>query len=198
MREIVIATKNRGKLEEFRRMLEPLGFRVLSQEDVSVNGQAVEDGNTFEANAKKKAQYVFERCGKPVIADDSGLCVDALAGAPGVYSARYAGEYAGDEENNRLLLKNMEQVPQGKRDAQFVCVIAAILSPEDSFAVCGECPGEIAFEPHGSGGFGYDPLFFAQGRSFAEWSGEEKDRMSHRGIALRLLLEELKQRKERV
>ncbi len=191
--EIVIATKNNGKLAEFRRMLEPLGFQVLSQVQAGVFDQAKEDGLTFEENAKRKARYIFERTGKATIADDSGLCVDALNGAPGIYSARYAGEGASDADRNQLLLQNLKQVPEEQRTAKFVCAVAVVL-PQEEFCVRGECPGKIGYAPKGDGGFGYDPLFLVGNRSFSELSAEEKDEISHRGIALRLLTEELKRR----
>ena len=189
--EIIIATKNEGKLTEFRRMLEPLGFCVFSQVQAGILNQAEEDGLTFEENAKRKARYIFERTGKATIADDSGLCVDALKGAPGVYSARYAGENASDADRNRLLLRNMEHVPEQQRTAKFVCAIAVVL-PKEEFCVFGECRGMIGYSPKGNGGFGYDPLFLVGDRSFCVLSAEEKDRISHRGIALRALVEELK------
>lgn len=121
------------------------------------------------------------------------MCVDALNGAPGIYSARYAGEGASDADRNQLLLQNLKQVPEEQRTAKFVCAVAVVL-PQEEFCVRGECPGKIGYAPKGDGGFGYDPLFLVGNRSFSELSAEEKDEISHRGIALRLLTEELKRR----
>jgi XTP/dITP diphosphohydrolase len=193
--EIMIATKNQGKLAEFRRMLEPLGFSVISQMEAGIEGQAEENGSTFEENAMLKARYLYEKTNIATIADDSGLCVDALDGAPGVYSARYAGDHASDADRNALLLYHMKDIPEEKRTAKFVCAIAAIL-PQQEFCVVGECYGKIGYAPKGEGGFGYDPLFLVGDRSFSELSAEEKDAISHRGIALKKLVQELKKMRE--
>ena len=189
--KFVAATNNKNKLKEFARILEPLNIEVLTASQCGGEGiDPVEDGDTFEANAIIKAKAFAEALGMPALADDSGLCVDALDGAPGVYSARYSGE--GDAANNALLLKNLEGVPMEKRTARFVCAICCAYPDGRYFTVRGECEGRIGFEPKGSDGFGYDPLFFIEtGESFAEISGERKDSMSHRGKALRLLAERL-------
>lgn len=192
----VAATNNKNKLKEFARILKPLNIEVLTASQCGGDGiDPVEDGETFEANAVIKAKAFAEALGIPALADDSGLCVDALDGAPGVYSARYSGE--GDAANNALLLKNLEGVPMEKRTARFVCAICCAYPDGRYFTVRGECEGRIGFEPKGSDGFGYDPLFFIEtGESFAEISGERKDSMSHRGKALRLLAERLDGDKE--
>ena len=191
--KFVAATNNKNKLKEFARILEPLNIEVLTVSQCGgENIDPVEDGETFEANAIIKAKAFAEALGMPALADDSGLCVDALDGAPGVYSARYSGE--GDAANNALLLKNLEGVPMEKRTARFVCAICCAYPDGRYFTVRGECEGRIGFEPKGSDGFGYDPLFFIEtGESFAEISGERKDSMSHRGKALRLLAERLEE-----
>ena len=191
--KFVAATNNKNKLKEFARILEPLNIEVLTASQCGGEGiDPVEDGATFEANAIIKAKAFAEALGMPALADDSGLCVDALDGAPGVYSARYSGE--GDAANNALLLKNLEGVPMEKRTARFVCAICCAYPDGRYFTVRGECEGRIGFEPKGSDGFGYDPLFFIEtGESFAEISGERKDSMSHRGKALRLLAERLEE-----
>lgn len=189
--KFVAATNNQNKLKEFARILKPLNIEVLTVSQCGgENISPVEDGESFEANAIIKAKAFAEALGLPALADDSGLCVDALDGAPGVYSARYSGE--GDAANNALLLKNLEGVPMEKRTARFVCAICCAYPDGRYFTVRGECEGRIGFEPKGSDGFGYDPLFFIEaGESFAEISGERKDSMSHRGKALRLLAERL-------
>ncbi len=184
--KIVVATKNQGKLREFKRILEPFGFTVLSQLDCGVEGQAEENGTTFEENARLKARYVFERTGEITIADDSGICVDALGGRPGVYSARYGGPGLTDAERVDKLLRELSETPEEKRTAHFACAISVIF-PEEEWSIFEICEGQIAFQPTGSGGFGYDPVFLVKGKSFSEMNGSEKDAISHRGKALREL-----------
>lgn len=194
--KFVAATNNKNKLKEFTRILKPLNIEVLTASQCGGQGiNPVEDGDTFEENAVIKATTFSKALGMPALADDSGLCVDALDGAPGVYSSRYSGE--GDEANNALLLKNLEGVPMEKRTARFVCAICCAYPDGRYFTVRGECEGKIGFEPKGSNGFGYDPLFIMEtGESFAEISGERKDLMSHRGKALKLLAKELENNRE--
>lgn len=185
MEEIIIATKNMGKMKEFTRMLSPLGYRVVSAEDAGFADEVEETGATFAENAAIKARAICKACGKAAIGDDSGLCVDALGGAPGVYSARYAGNGHDDEANIAKLLKNMRDVPEGARTAHFECAIVCAFPDGSEICARGRCDGEILHEKHGSGGFGYDPIFgVASGKSFGELSPEEKDRISHRGKAL--------------
>lgn len=184
-REVVIATNNKSKVEELKRMLEPLGFAVYSLKDRKITIEVEETGETFAENALLKARAIHELVGCPVIADDSGLCVDALGGAPGVYSARWSGE--GDKANNEKLLRELEGVTD--RSAQFVCVIAYLDENGSSHTFTGVCHGEIGFEERGLFGFGYDPLFMIGDRSVAEMEPEEKDAVSHRGDAIRKLTE---------
>ena len=182
---LVVATKNPGKLREIREILGS-EVSVTSLADFPGVGDIVEDGTTFEANAEKKALAVAFHTGHVSLADDSGLEVDALNGAPGVYSARFAGEKATDEQNNRKLLRLLEETPPEKRTARFRCVIA-IGVPDGSVQTAeGRAEGLILCSPRGTGGFGYDPLFLVPGirRTFAELPPEEKNRLSHRGKAL--------------
>lgn len=191
--KIFIATKNLKKLEELRRILVPMGFDVLSERDLEKPLEEVEEtGATFEENALLKASAGLQETGYISVADDSGLCVDYLDGAPGVYSARYSGEHGNDEMNNIKILKELEGVPKEKRGAKFVSAIACVFPDGRSFTVRGECHGYIAFEESGNGGFGYDPLFIGELGCFGELTPEQKDSVSHRGKSLRLFKEELK------
>lgn len=191
--KIFIATKNLKKLEELRRILVPMGFNVLSERDLEKPLEEVEEtGATFEENALLKASAGLQETGYISVADDSGLCVDYLDGAPGVYSARYSGEHGNDEMNNIKILKELEGVPKEKRGAKFVSAIACVFPDGRSFTVRGECQGYIAFEESGNGGFGYDPLFIGELGCFGELTPEQKDSVSHRGKSLRLFKEELK------
>lgn len=205
---LVVATQNRGKLDELRALLAGLGVQVLSTLDVAKREIVIiEDGDTFEANAKKKAQTVAGITMMLTIADDSGLEVDALGGAPGVRSARFGGERATDAENNAALLAALDSLdadPGGARDgasyaARFRCVLALVdpfLKEGEPIVVEGACEGKITRTPRGSGGFGYDPLFIVEGtgKTMAELSEDEKNRISHRARAfdkLRLVLEKV-------
>lgn len=198
MTDFLIATNNAHKVEEFKRILLPLGINVLSAREAGVDlGEVEENGKTFAENAKIKAMSAYRISGMPCIADDSGLCVDALDGAPGVYTARYGGENLTQKERNALLLKNMESVPFEKRTAMFVCNICCVLSETDCIEVFGNCSGIIDIEPYGEGGFGYDPVFsIVGGCTLAQMSDKEKDEISHRGVALRKLKEALENRKD--
>ena len=180
----VLASKNKKKLTEMQTILGEMGIRVLSQAQAGVDLEPEETGTTFEENAVIKARAVSEASGLPTIADDSGLMVDALDGAPGVYSARYGGDHGlSDEFRWKLLLKNMEDKEQ--RGAKYVSVIAAVFPDGRVLTARGECRGEIARAPRGDGGFGYDPIFrLPDGRHMAEIDLEEKNRISHRAIAL--------------
>jgi XTP/dITP diphosphohydrolase len=190
MMQIVLATNNANKLREVRQILSPLGIEVLSQKQAGVHAEPEENGTTFEENAEIKARAVQALAHCPVIADDSGLCVDALDGAPGVYSARYAPE----QQLCETLLRNMEGIPEAQRTAHFVTAIA-FLDKEGRLTLCrGECSGVIGFEKRGTNGFGYDPVFMYGDRSFAELSAEEKNAVSHRADALRKLYDVLKER----
>ena len=191
--EFVIATQNKGKLAEMRRILKPLGHTVLSAKEAGFTQDVEETGATFSENAALKATAVAQAVKKPVIADDSGLMVDALGGAPGVYSARYAGEGATDRQRWEKLLWELEGVPQEKHTAKFCCAIVLALPGQPPVTFYGECPGYIGPEPLGQDGFGYDPVFYLnETTSFATLSGEEKDQISHRGKAMAQLEEYLK------
>ena len=180
----LLASKNAKKLAEMQTILGQQGIQVLSQAQAGVDLDPEETGTTFEENAIIKAKAVSDASGLPAIADDSGLMVDALDGAPGVYSARYGGSHElSDEYRWKLLLKNMEDMEQ--RAAKYVSVIAAVFPDGKILTARGECHGEIAREPRGEGGFGYDPVFrLPDGRHMAEIGIEEKNRISHRAIAL--------------
>jgi XTP/dITP diphosphohydrolase len=187
--EVVIATKNPGKLREIQAILAPLGLNVLSLSDFPEIPEIIEDGQTFEENAMKKAVAIALQTGRVAIADDSGLAVDALQGRPGVFSSRYAGEEATDLERYQKLLKEMSGIPEEKRGAAFVCAIA-VSSPEGKAeTLVGRCRGEIALAPRGSHGFGYDPVFYLPelGKTMAEVPPEVKNRISHRAQALEKL-----------
>lgn len=187
---IFIATKNQKKLSELERILEPMGFTVLSEKDLDSPLDEIEEtGATFEENAILKAKAGLLRTGYVSVADDSGICVDYLDGAPGIYSARYSG--GDDKDNNKKLLKELEGVPQEKRKAHYTAAIACVFPDGRQFTVRGECHGYIAFEESGSCGFGYDPLFISEKGCFGHLSAEEKDSISHRGKAIRLFKEEL-------
>ncbi len=182
----IIATHNMKKLKELSRILVPLGIEAVTDRDLGLAITEVEEtGTTFEENAFLKAEGACKESGLPAVADDSGLCVDALDGAPGLYSARYAGEGATDEEKIEKLLGALKDVPKEKRTARFVSAICCVFPDGTKLTARGECEGEIAFEPDGEGGFGYDPVFLCNGKSFAAMTAEEKDAVSHRGNSLR-------------
>ncbi len=181
--KIVMATNNQNKLREAKEIFAPLGIEIISQKEAGVSVDPEENGLTFAENALIKAHAVYECVKLPVIADDSGLCVDALDGAPGVYSARYAPE----NERCEKLLHNLEGVPAEKRTAKFVTVIAFLDQNGNEFTFEGICPGTIGFEKRGTNGFGYDPVFVYGEKTFAQLSADEKNAISHRGAALRKL-----------
>ena len=194
MKEFIIATNNRHKVVEIERILAPLGVTAVTAGERGIDlGNVAEDGETFADNAYIKAKHAYDLCHSPVIADDSGLCVDALGGRPGVYSARYGGESAGSDEKISLLLSELDGVPESERGAHFACSVCCILDDDTVIRVEGRCEGSIAFAPSGEGGFGYDPVFLKDGVSFAELTAEQKDSLSHRGNALRMLRDELYQ-----
>ena len=195
---VLIATQNAGKVREFRRLLEHLPAKFVGLDELPSVDAPEEDGATFLDNAKIKARYYSHHFGEIALADDSGLVVDALDGAPGVHSARYGGDGLSDEDRTNLVLRRMASVPHVDRTARFVCAIV-VCGPDmgDGFLHAeGTVEGRIAFEPRGSNGFGYDPVFIPDGedRTTAEMSSAEKDRLSHRGDAIRAIapvLEEL-------
>lgn len=193
--DFILATNNMKKLAEMQRILSPLGIEVKTAKMLGLELPEVEeDGDTFEANAKIKAESACAMTGLPAIADDSGLCVDYLNGAPGIFSARFAGEHGNDEKNNDLLLKKLEGVPTEQRTAYYVCAICCVFPDGQEITVRGECHGHIGFERDGNAGFGYDPLFIIEGKSFGRYTAEDKDKISHRGNALRALASELEKR----
>ena len=195
--DFILATNNMKKLAEMQRILSPLGINVVTAKMLGKQLEDVEeDGKTFEDNAKLKARAACKEMNMPAIADDSGLCVDYLDGAPGIFSARFAGEHGNDEKNNDLLLEKLDGVPLEKRTAHYVCAICCTFPDGREIVVRGECNGVIGFERDGHEGFGYDPLFLVDGKAFGRYTAEEKDRISHRGNALRLLTKELE--KERL
>lgn len=191
--KVFIATKNQNKLKELERILIPMGFDVVDENGLDEALPEVEEtGVTYEENALLKANSGLNATGLITVADDSGLSVDILDGAPGLYSARYSGEGATYSSNNEKLLAALDGVPQEKRTATFVSAIACVFPDGRSFTVRGECKGYVAQKCSGEGGFGYDPLFICEAGCYAELTPEEKDRVSHRGNALRAFKEELK------
>ena len=189
--KFVLATHNPGKLREMGDILRGLGVEVVSPADVGCHVEVEETGATFAENAMLKAKAVCAASGLPAIADDSGLCVDALGGAPGVYSARYGGEGLDDAGRYRLLLSNLRGQPT--RAAHFACAIACVFPNGDELTAEGRCDGTIAFAPIGEGGFGYDPVFFVPElkKTFGQLTAEEKSAISHRGRALAVFVEKL-------
>jgi XTP/dITP diphosphohydrolase len=189
MKEVIIATKNSGKAREFVRMFEPLGFQVKTLLDYEEIEDIEETGTTFEENAIIKAETVSKRLNRAVIADDSGLVIDALNGRPGVYSARYAGEQKSDEDNMDKVLNELKGVERKNRTARFYCALALAIPGKETVTVFGTCEGLILDEKRGSHGFGYDPIFFVEdsNKAMAELLPEEKSQISHRAVALRNL-----------
>ncbi|NMB33228.1 MAG: XTP/dITP diphosphatase [Clostridium sp.] len=194
MRRFVIASKNNGKLKEIEEILEGLPLKVVSMEQAGIRKDVIESGKTFEENALIKAREVHNICGEVVMADDSGLEVDFLNGAPGIYSSRFAGEHANDIDRNNKLLSILKGIPIGKRGARFVCVIALVFPGGKEFIMRGELKGFIGTEPKGNNGFGYDPLFFIPeyNMTSAQMDPGMKHRISHRGKALKMMVERIK------
>ncbi|WP_040228983.1 XTP/dITP diphosphatase [Bhargavaea cecembensis] len=192
MKEVIIATKNKGKAKDFETLLAPYGVRVLTLHDVAEDLDVEETGTTFRENARLKAETVAERLGKMVIADDSGLAVDALGGRPGVYSARFSGPDATDGKNIEKLLEELADVPDEERTARFICVLAVSGPGRETHYYEGSCEGRIMRTPSGDNGFGYDPVFYVpnEERTMAQLTPEEKAAVSHRGAAIRQLEEE--------
>ncbi len=193
--ELVIASGNSGKLRELQAMLQPLGWQIHSQNDWQIE-KAEENGLSFIENALIKARHAAALCGLPALGDDSGLVVDALAGAPGIRSARYAGEAANDAANNSKLLEAMQGIPAELRSAHFYCAMAFVRDAHDPapLIAIGQWQGSILAAPRGSGGFGYDPLFWLEEQqcASAELPPEEKNRISHRGQALAFMVRQLR------
>lgn len=191
MKEVIIATKNSGKVTEFRELFSPIGLTVRSLLDYPEIADIVEDGETFSENAMIKAETIAKEFNQMVIADDSGLSVDALNGRPGIYSARYAGEEKSDQANIEKVLHEMRDIPSEDRRAAFHCAIAVAAPTKETFVYEGTCKGYIAREAVGANGFGYDPIFYIPElkKTMAELDREEKNQLSHRAAALKLLLE---------
>ena len=193
MLKIVVATRNKGKIKEIQAFLNGVVEDISCAADYEGFPETIEDGETFEQNALKKAREAMEYTGRPALADDSGLMVEALGGRPGVHSARFAGEEADDAANNRKLLKELENIPLGQRKAAFVCSLAYIAADGSEHLFTGRIEGRILKAAQGDGGFGYDPLFLVEGegRTMAELALSEKNSISHRGQALRQFREYL-------
>ena len=193
--QIIFATGNQGKLREIRAILAQDHAEVISMKEAGFEGDIEENGTTFEENALIKARTIAKETGTLTLADDSGLCIDALDGEPGIYSARYLGEDTPHSVKNPHILKRMENVPEEKRTARFVCACAAVLPDGREYVVRQTMEGHIAHEAAGENGFGYDPIFYLpeRGCTNAELSPEEKNRISHRGKALRAMRDLLKQ-----
>lgn len=187
---LVAATHNKGKLAEFARMLKPKGVDVISPENPELVKNIVEDGETFAENALIKARAVFAATGLPTMADDSGLCVDALGGRPGVYSARYLGEDTPYTVKNAAILKALDGVPDPNRTARFECAVA-LVTAQGEHVFKGTFEGKIGYKSSGANGFGYDPIFYVGEKSSSDMSDAEKDAVSHRGKALRAMLAEI-------
>lgn len=189
MSKVLIASKNAGKIEEFRRLLSPLGYEVVSLLEFPDAPDVEETGDTFQENARLKAEAIAKAYNCIAIADDSGLAVDALGGRPGVYSARFAGEEKDDQKNIEKVLKELTGVSMSERTARFYCVLAVAGPGRSTLFFEGECSGLIAMEPKGTEGFGYDPIFYVpeKDKTFAELSSEEKNMISHRAQALKKL-----------
>ena len=183
--KVILASKNQHKPTELSAILSQLGFEIALESEYGLDIDVEETGTTFEENSFLKADAVMKASGLPVLADDSGLMVDALDGAPGVYSARY-GHKASDKERTAYLLENMKDVPEERRGAKFVCVITCLFPDGRKIVARGECPGVIARAPHGENGFGYDPIFYLPelGMTYAELPSEQKNAISHRARAL--------------
>ncbi len=194
MKKLIIATNNGGKVREMKMLLEGIYDEVLSLKDAQIDVNVVEDADTFEGNARLKSTAISKIVDCDVVADDSGIIAMALGDAPGVYSARYAGENATDEQNNKLLIKNLQGVAD--RSAKYVCVISLARQGEEVANFVGECFGKIIDDPIGDGGFGYDPYFYVESENatFAQIPLERKNLLSHRGIALEKLKKYLAQK----
>ena len=194
--KVVLASKNKHKLEEISKITEKFGIELVLQSELGIALDVEETGTTFEENSFIKAEAVMKATGLPALADDSGIAVDALNGEPGIYSARYGFDDSLDDWGRLLLLlKNTEHVPDGQRQAQFVCVITLVMPEGQTIQARGEIHGELLREARGENGFGYDPIFFYPpfGKTTAELSPEEKNSVSHRGNALKLFYEKMKE-----
>lgn len=193
IKKIIFASNNKGKIRELKDILSPMGIEVVSQREAGFDIEADETGTTFAENSAIKAKAIYELAKIPVLADDSGLCVDALDGQPGVYSHRFAGENATDEEKCRYILEKLENVSDEKRTARFICDMCFIDENGREYHAEGRCEGKIGREEKGNNGFGYDPIFVVGNRTLAELEEAEKNKISHRAEALKKMKEILKQ-----
>ena len=192
---IVIATGNKDKVREINEILKGTEFDAVSMKEIGIDPEIIEDADSFEGNALIKARTVHELTKEYVMADDSGLCIDALNGAPGIYSARFCGEDSTYEEKFKKIFEMLKDVPEEKRTAHFVCAIAVVRPDGSSFTVRGECHGILHEKPMGEGGFGYDPIFYVPefGMTTAQMTKDQKNSISHRGKALRAMVDKLTQ-----
>lgn len=190
---LIFATGNEGKMREIREILADTGYEILSMKEAGIDLDIVEDGKTFEENAIIKAKAVMEASGELTLADDSGLEIDAFGGEPGIYSSRYLGEDTSYTEKNQIILERMKDIPEEKRSAKFVCVIAAAFPDGQTYTTRGTMEGIIGYESKGGNGFGYDPIFYLPEfkKNSAQLSSDEKNHLSHRGEALRKMKEVL-------
>ncbi len=198
--KFIIATGNPNKIREMERILAPLGIEAVSAKEAGVVlGEVEETGTTFAENAFLKANAAYIKTGMPAVADDSGICIDAFDGAPGIFSSRYLGEDTPYDVKNGIILDKLRDVPDDRRGAHYTCAICCILPGGERLDIEEICEGRIGYEQLGNGGFGYDPIFVCgdDGKTFAQLSAEEKDRLSHRGKALRSLVDRLKTYMER-
>ncbi len=195
IKEIVFASTNKGKIKEMNALLKGTGIRLLSLSDIGFTQTIEETGTTFEANARIKARAVCAFCGLPAFSDDSGLAIDALDGAPGVYSARFLGEDTPYEIKNRIVIEKLEGIPPEKRTARYECAVCCVFPGGGEIVTHGVCEGTIGFELRGANGFGYDPIFYIGERSLAEFTDDQKNAVSHRGQAVRAFVECLKEYK---
>ena len=193
--QLIIASNNKGKIREYKQLLQPFGYDVVSQSEAGINIEVEETGTTFAENSALKARAIYALKHCAVLADDSGLVVDALGGEPGVYSARYGG-CENDADRVSLVLEKMKNVSEENRTAHFVCTIHFIDTDGSEIPVEGRVYGKIGYEPIGENGFGYDPVFMYEGKSFAQLGAEEKNGVSHRANALKALIEKLNERKQ--
>ena len=191
-KKYILASNNKGKIVEMKEKLKSFGIDVISQKEAGVNIEVEETGTTFEENATLKAEEIYRITKTPVISDDSGLEVDALDGKPGVYSHRFAGENATDEDRVNKILDLLKDVPEEKRTARFRCALCFIDKDGEKHIFDGRVEGKIGLEPKGKNGFGYDPIFIYKDKTFAEMTSEEKSKVSHRGRAVNKFLEYLK------
>lgn len=199
MKDFIMATNNAHKIIEISRIFEKLDYTVKSPKELNIDlGDVEENGTTFAQNAYIKAKAAFDKTGLPAIADDSGICVDYLNGEPGIYSARFGGEEADDNDRNNLILEKLKDVEPEKRGAHYECAICCIIDENTVINVEGKCFGKIGLKPQGTHGFGYDPIFITDeyNITFGELSDKQKDEISHRGIALQKLYAELLKIKE--